>query len=585
MLNQDGELNPHHHHYHRHQSHQNHLATGRGPPRHRRRHPSSKGQGQSPVKGPPTHVGVSRDVDPHRGQQPRPAVARYRRHGDPTSRLRGHKRYQPVTEVQDSFPGEELLDEQSQPQPSAYPVTEERGSPHHTPVAVDTSTHLADASVSNFHSPPPEAEDSGRERKNTFDQEWLEVEKKEVSRDPCSPTRPSSCGIDVIPTVNDRGDKQEGVVGQDCNEESHDAADTAVAADADTAAQKCEMTDLYSDTESAASLSMDGPLHSPPPLQSPTPPSSPDVLHFPKMDNFSEDTSLSTLPDIDMLPEDNEDRSKSCSPSLFTLGSESYPKTYADFCSESYQTSEPVLETQLEPKVHHPNSVPQPLKTSFPDLHREPQKKSGWKVAPNEIQQTFTSHRHEDVQKGAWSPSTKVCQSARRQGRDPGSLSSSADRSVGCRLHHYDSKSDSEGDSGSKSPVTKSRKHAIKKAETLDKSPASVQSTSSEAQEEQDQAEDSKETGDAIIVAIKAIRNAIEEVKIKAVRSPYTPDKSEEPVWVMRQEISPTEEGQLTQTTANHVSNHYANWPFLDWIFFFLKTKIPHCLSSLISDL
>lgn len=597
MLNQDGELNPHHHHHHHHQSHQNHLATGRGPPRHRRRHPSSQGQGQSPVKGPglvpvaAPDVGVSRDVDPHRGQQPRPAVARYRRHGDPTSRLRGHKRYQPVTEMQDSFPGEELLDDQSQPQPSAYPVTEDRESPHQTPVAVDTSTHLADASVSNLHSPPPEAEDSGQERKNTFDQEWFEVEKKEVSRDPCSPTSPSSCRTDIIPTVNDREEKQEGVVGKDCNEESNDAADTAVAAvaaDADTAAQKCELTDLCSDTESAASLSMDGPLHSPPPLQSPTPPSSPDVLHFPKMDNFSEDTSLSTLPDMDMLPEDDEDCSKSCSPSLFTLGSESYPKTYADFCSESYQTSEPVLETQLEPKVH-PNCVPQPLKTSSPDLHREPQKQSGWRVSPNEIQQTFTSHRHEDVQKGAWSPSTKVCQSARTQGRDPGSLSSSADRSVGCRLHHYDSKSDSEGDSGSKSSVTKSRKHTLKKAGTLDKSPASVQNTSSEAQEEQDQAaEDSKETGDAIIVAIKDIRNAIEEVKIKAVRSPYTPDKPEEPIWVMRQEISTTEEVQLPQTTANHVSNHYANWPFLDWKKkkrFSKKTKIPHCLSSLISDL
>lgn len=565
MLNQDGEVNPHHHHHHRHQSHQNHLAAGRGPPRHRRRHPSSQGQGQSPVKGPgpvpvaAPDVGVSGDVAPHRGQQPRPAVARYRRHGDP-SRLRGHKRYRPVSEMQDSFPGEELRDE-----PSAHPLTEDGGSPHQTPVAVHTSTHPADASVGHFTSPPPEAEDSGRERKNTFDQESLEVEEDEVSRDACSPTSPSSCGTDVLPTVNDRGDKQEGLVGKDCHGEADDAADAADAADADAdadadaAAQTCEMSDLCSDTESAASLSMDGPLHSPPPLQSPTPPSSPDVLHFPRMDHFSEDTSLSTLPDIDMLPEDDEDGSKPSSPSL------SYPKTYADFCSESYQTSEPVLQTQLEPKVH-PNSAPQPVKTSSPDLHREPQKHSGWRGAPHEIQQTFTSHRREDVQQGAWSPSTRVCQSARRQGGDPGPLPSSADHSVGCRLHHYDSKSDSEGDSGSKSPVTKSHKHALNRAGTLDKSPASVQSSSSEAQEEQDQpAEDSKETGDAIFVAIKDIRNAIEEVKIKAVRSPYTPDRPEEPIWVMRQEISPTEEVQFPQTTANHVSNHDANWSFLDW--------------------
>lgn len=563
MLNQDRELNPLHHHYHTHchQPHHNHPPAGRGPPRHRRRHPSSQGQGQSPAQGPglvpaaAPDVGPSRDADPHRSQQPRSAVARYRRHGDPNPRLRGHRRRQPVAEMQDSYRGEGPFD--VQPQPPADPVTEDSESPHQTPVAVVTPTHVsAVASVSNLHSPPPEAEENGREPKNDCDQEWLEVQEKDDCTDPCSPTSPSSHGKDEIPTVDDRADKHEERVEKDCNEGSNDAAD------ADTAAQKCGITDLCSDTESAASLSMDGPLHSPPPLQSPTPPSSPDLPHFPKMDHFSEDTSLSTLPDIDLLPEDDEDRSESCSPSLFTSGSESYPKTYLDFCSESYQKSEPVLENQLEPKVH-PNSFPEPLKTSYPDSHREPQKQSDWRIAPNETQQTFTSHRHENVQKGALSPSTRGCQSARRKGRDQGLLPSPADRSVGCRLHHYDGKSDSEGDSMSKSPVTKSRRHAVKKAETRDKSPASVRSTSSEAQDEQDQAEEgSKDTGGAIIVAIKDIRNAIEEVKFKAIRSPYTPDKPEEPIWVMRREVSPTEEVQ-SPTIAGHVSNHHSYWAFL----------------------
>lgn len=562
MINQDGEMNPHHHHYHthRHQPHQNHPPAGRGPPRHRRRHPSSQGQGQSPAQGlvsaAAPDVGAIRDA----GQQPRPAVARYRRHGDPNPRLRGHRRRQPVAEMQDSVPGEGPLD--VQPQPLADPVTEDRGSPHQTPVAVVTPTHLsADASVSNMHSPPPEAEENDREPENDGDQEWLEVQEKEDCTDPCSPTSPSSGSKGDIPTVDDRAAKHEERVEKDRNEESNDAADAD--ADADAAAQKCEITDLCSDTESAASLSMDGPLHSPPPLQSPTPPSSPDVPHFPKMDHFSEDTSLSTLPDADLLPEDDEDRSESCSPTSFTPASESYPKTYADFCSESYQKSEP--ENQLEPKVH-PNSFPEPLKTSYPDSHREPQKQSDWRIAPNETQQTFTSHRHENVQKGALSPSTKGCQSARRHGRDQGSLPSPADRSVGCRLHHYDGKSDSEGDSASKSPVTKSRGRAVKKAESRDKSPISAHSTSSDAQEEQDQAEErSKDRGDAVTVAIKDIRNAIEEVKIKSVRSPYTPDKPEEPIWVMRREVSPTEEVQSPETTAGHVSNHYTYWAFLYW--------------------
>lgn len=56
--------------------------------------------------------------------------------------------------------------------------------------------------------------------------------------------------------------------------------------------------------------------------------------------------------------------------------------------------------------------------------------------------------------------------------------------------------------------------------------------------------------GDAISLAIRGIKEAIEEVKTRAVRSPYTPDQPVEPIWVMRQESSPTEEagsvGQLS---------------------------------------
>lgn len=534
VLNQGGELHQHHHHHHQ-------PPVGRPPPRHRRRHLSSQGQGQSPAQGlvpaAAPDAGVIPDTKPHRGQQPRPAVARYRRHGDPNPWPRGHRRRQRNAEMRDFCPGEGPLDVHPEPQLPAIPMTEDRGSSHQTPAAVVTPTHLsADASGSNTHSTPSEAEENGRVPKKICDQEGLEVQEEEDCTEPCSPTSPLRCGKDDI---DDRADKHEERAEMDCDEEPNNGAD----ADADTEAQKCEITDLCSDTESAASLSMDGPLHSPPPLHSPSPPSSPDVLHSPKMDHVSEDTSLCTLPDIDLMPEDDEDSSEACSPSLFASGSESYPKTYADFCSESYQKSEPVLESESEPKVC-PNSFPEPFKTSYTDPHRKPQK------------QTFTSHRHENVQKGALSSYTR-CQSASRQGRDQGLLPSPADRSVGCRLHHYNSKSDSEGDSVSKSPVTKRCGNAVKKAETWDKSTASAGSTSSEEQEEQDQVgEGSKDARDAIIVAIKDIRNAIEEVKIKAVRSPYTPDKPEEPIWVMRQEVSPTEEVQSPRTAASIVSHN-----------------------------
>ncbi|XP_029999295.1 amyloid-beta A4 precursor protein-binding family A member 1 isoform X2 [Sphaeramia orbicularis] len=54
-----------------------------------------------------------------------------------------------------------------------------------------------------------------------------------------------------------------------------------------------------------------------------------------------------------------------------------------------------------------------------------------------------------------------------------------------------------------------------------------------------------QEKRDAISLAIKDIKEAIEEVKTRTVRSPYTPDEPKEPIWVMRQDLSPTAEGDL----------------------------------------
>uniref|UniRef100_A0A667Y1Q5 Amyloid beta protein binding family A member 1 n=1 Tax=Myripristis murdjan TaxID=586833 RepID=A0A667Y1Q5_9TELE len=55
----------------------------------------------------------------------------------------------------------------------------------------------------------------------------------------------------------------------------------------------------------------------------------------------------------------------------------------------------------------------------------------------------------------------------------------------------------------------------------------------------------SQEKRDAISLAIKDIKEAIEEVKTRTVRSPYTPDEPKEPIWVMRQDLSPTAEYDL----------------------------------------
>ncbi|XP_056258664.1 amyloid-beta A4 precursor protein-binding family A member 1-like [Seriola aureovittata] len=586
MLNQDGELNPHHHHHHHHPPHQHHHPpTGRGPSRHRRRPPSGQGQSQAQSPGLVPAVvssrsdgGESRDTEPHPVQQPRPAVARYRRHGDPNPRLRGHRQRQPSREMQDTSHGvddregaAEVQVQQCSADDCVTDQSQDRGSPQQTPVAVVTPTHLSPGPATHNvqpnpqYTPPPEAEEDLQDHKVECEEELEEVrendeeqEQAEDDLDRRSPTGHSGCSRDDMQTVNDGAEECAERVEEDQEEVMEEVAE-------DIAAQGSEITDLCSDTESAASLSMDGPLHSPPPLQSPTPPSSPDVPPFPQLDHFSEDTSMSPVPDNDLPEDEDEDYSESCSLSHSTSCSESYPKTYADFYTESHQKSypEPVYESYSEPKSH-PNSFPEPLKTSYPELHREPCRQPNRSTESNEQesrQEPFTSHREANVQRMAPTSPTKGSYHAPRQIRDRSSHHSPLDRSVGCRLHHYDGQSDGEGDSGIQSPVSKNRRQAARHGDTQDKSPSSGQSSSGETQEERNMMgppgeEGSRGSGDAISLAIKDIKEAIEEVKTKTIRSPYTPDQPVEPIWVMRQEVSPTEDVYPLQTTAGHSSPH-----------------------------
>ncbi|XP_035811465.2 amyloid-beta A4 precursor protein-binding family A member 1 isoform X3 [Amphiprion ocellaris] len=66
----------------------------------------------------------------------------------------------------------------------------------------------------------------------------------------------------------------------------------------------------------------------------------------------------------------------------------------------------------------------------------------------------------------------------------------------------------------------------------------------------------SQEKRDAISLAIKDIKEAIEEVKTRTVRSPYTPDEPKEPIWVMRQDLSPTAECDLQPSLGGDVEKY-----------------------------
>ncbi|KAM4707915.1 amyloid-beta A4 precursor protein-binding family A member 1 isoform 1-T2 [Discoglossus pictus] len=158
---------------------------------------------------------------------------------------------------------------------------------------------------------------------------------------------------------------------------------------------------------------------------------------------------------------------------------------------------------------------------------------------------------------------------------------------LGARLHHYDERSDGESDSPEKEAefAPYPRMDSYEQEEDIDQIVAEVkQSMSSQsldkAAEDMPESEQnlditeptkigggghvsngnlssgsktsinsgevvqrySKEKRDAISLAIKDIKEAIEEVKTRTIRSPYTPDEPKEPIWVMRQDISPTKD-------------------------------------------
>ncbi|XP_061836759.2 amyloid-beta A4 precursor protein-binding family A member 1-like [Nerophis lumbriciformis] len=547
MLSQDGELSSHHHHHHHQQlSHHYHPHAARNPPHQRNRQSSVNGlsQNQGQYSGTVPEVvpfNESQESDQRPVQQPRAAVNRYRRRGDPNPRLRAHKPKPANKEILQTLSvaepreGPADITEEDMTDISPKDQIQGRGSPYQTPVAVVTPTHLSSEAVhldlqQNFQDIDVVCEDDVKEVK--------EDEKPEPSLnggDHQPTTDYSDFSHDNVQSVKDEENPDMDVENQE------EIIDDVL----DVEAQGFEITDLCSDTESAASLNNDGPLHSPPPLQSPTPPSSPDAPFFPMLDHFSEDANMSPLPDNDLLPEDEEECSES--------PSEYYPKTYADFYTESHQKSylQPVKESETN---CHLKSFPEPLNASYSEVLREPHIQSCQMTKPYEAQkeppnELFTTHKQENVQKV--SP-TKGTHYAPRRSRDRGFHLPHVDSSVGCRLHHYDAQSDGEGGSANHSPIQKSFWNAPRQADTRTKHSSPGQSRSGGTRDEV--GPNAEVSGDTISLVIRDIREAIEEVKTKTVRSPYTPDQPVEPIWVMRQEISPTEEVKSLQMMAGNSS-------------------------------
>ncbi|XP_041706747.1 amyloid-beta A4 precursor protein-binding family A member 1 isoform X2 [Coregonus clupeaformis] len=593
MLGQDGQ-DPHHHHHHHHHPPIPHQGSGRGPARHRRRTPS----GQSPSR-----QGEGANMEPPRHTQPpRSGVGRYHRQGEP--RVRVHRPllrdvqdthdppFQqqrssggPLTEQRD-MTGPATMKQQHPPHTRPPHHTQDSGAPditagtsltptHHTPCppAPDPPSQDLPPPLPNIESPQPQ-EDAEEEEE--------EEEEEEGYSSSITQSVSTQSGFD---NQTDLENQREGGHGEGDLKETGLGEEDKRERDLGEDDQEDGTNEHCSDTESAASLSMEAPPLSSPPYQSPpTSPSPflPHPLQSENSDQCSDEFSPSPIYENYIMADDESCANSPLShPKSFTF-TDSYPKTYAEFYNESYPQAESITESYTEPYAKsYPQSFPEPLKLiNYPD--REPHRRSDEPYS-EPYPEPYSRRQREYVYKGA--PDTDPQPRASWPGRDVGLPHTSPHWqgcSVGSRLHHYDdTTSDGEGDSLKESPSSQSLGPPPRnvQGEAQSERPSSVQPGSGEFQDEQagmerrppveGLSEDSViGSGDAISLAIKDIREAIEEVKTKTVRSPYTPDQPTEPVWVMRPEVSPTEdENSPEQPPGGDVSpvsqspSHYAPVP------------------------
>ncbi|KAJ7988432.1 hypothetical protein DPEC_G00323490 [Dallia pectoralis] len=546
-----------------------HQGSGRGHPRHRRRPPS--GLGPSGIG-----EGVERESPGHT-QQPSLGVAHYRRQGEP--RVRVHRHRQPQRDIQQThYPS--LPHNRS----SDAPPTERRDTTgpaamkqQHTPpspqphlpleggatyLTAGTGLDPSDHTICPYDPDPP-SQDLPAPIPNIESSPPLE-EEEEAGGSPVTLSPSTQSGFDI---ETDQESQRKGARGEE------DQSQTAQVVENER--QRClgkdqedETNALCSDTESAASLSTEAPPLSPPPHQSP--PASPSAISPPPhqsehYDQCSDEFSPSPTYEIDMVPDD-ESRTTT----------DLHPKTYAEVHNESYPQSESMTESFTEPYAKsYPQSFPKPLKMIYyPDSDREPH----WSFKAN------TDEPYSDIYSEPYGLRQRECVYLEAPDIDaqPRSLveltqnmSLWQSSSVGSRLHHYDdTTSDGDGESLTDSPCSRNLGSLPRNVEGKAQSnglgsgqPGSVESRGELVRVELNLPFEGlskvcvRGPGDAVALAIRDIREAIEEVKTKTVRSPYTPDQPIQPVWVMRQEASPSEEEGFSQQPLGNPffrSSHYS---------------------------
>lgn len=494
--------NAHHHHYHR-QSHQQQPGTNQALPRRSRRHTPCHAQRGSSESG---------DAEAQLSQHPRPGGSRYQRTGNGEHQRRHRQQHrlthaapepQDVPEINpviDTLSSEESSQELLTPssQDDLTPFQEE---PTPSPQEVllvenqDGSLHCSSSTESSFHAHSEQTEDHHREMRQTEEckrgiDEW-EMEKREVGAE------------------THKEDEQE--------EQSQVEKDSVANAGGSKDGKKT--------SRRSGPIRVDVPPFTEFPRQPPTIPNFQSQPFSEPLRGYSIEPKSGSV----YLPSTSSDMRPECRSS-----SQSYEETFSDSNSKACSVSYPPVSESC-PKFYPVTPAELGRK-----LYHSPQ--TGWYQELSEVQQSFEVTR--DMTLSEANPQISLHEKPRPQG------------SVGSRLHHYNEQSGDEASSPDRGRSKVWRCSVEQECLEIRKEQCEVRPhlpvLDREEKPQRDSAEDRSHalqesvnvSGDAISLAIRDIKEAIEEVKTKAVRSPYMPDKPKEPVWVMRRDVSPVEESR-----------------------------------------
>uniref|UniRef100_A0A673GHY4 Amyloid-beta A4 precursor protein-binding family A member 3 n=1 Tax=Sinocyclocheilus rhinocerous TaxID=307959 RepID=A0A673GHY4_9TELE len=480
LHNPDAEGQGHHHQHYHHQANQHTSGSSRGPPRHRRRHAPGEAHRRRAESG---------DTEARAGQQPKPGVSRHHRSGE---RLHQHRYRQQHKEEEEEeqvvkTPPKEQTSEPLSPEDCSQDLL--TPSPQDEPIIDGLDGNSPDLSHSSDTQVDPDPESS-----------MEPVEEKVQCEE-------SKLGEEDLVKEN-----QEENYFRETPEQDYVPPKIASKSRPESKRTSPLRVDVPPFTTSPHQM-MNKPF-----FQSPR--TFPETLRSHNSDPKSYPAHFNTG-----YAHTNKDKGFVSAMSHVEDHQEDLSDSSPEACTDSYP--------QLSPDSHLEESP------------TEYQTESYLTDSPPALEGPQTYERNQSV-------TTDECDHQCDPQEHIGQFSS-----VGSRLHHYDEQSGDEAESSGRvrAQVRKTSSSTSLSQEVHPQEEASETQLSPDLQVEemerpdksstpaQDQITEScRATGDAVSLAIKDIKEAIEEVKTKTVRSPYTPDKITEPVWVMRQDLSPVEE-------------------------------------------